>query len=265
MARVVRFCLPLFTTTVLALVAFGTSAASADTQIVGLGGWQVQTSATATQSGDQISTPGFPTGSWLHVRPDDAGAVGTEVNALVQTGQCPAVFFSTNMKDCFGYMDNIGADTIPEFSVPWWFRTDFFAGVGGVQITALHRPDHQRRRRSGRRVGQRARGGHAGHGPGRLHALHVRHHQPAARRPEHAGPRGVPEQPEHDVHARQRRLDADPAGQQHRHPVPDRAAHLRPARAEQRPRAAERRARSLKRRAHAQGRRHQPCRDHAGG
>jgi exo-1,4-beta-D-glucosaminidase len=126
-ARVVRFCLPLFTTTVLALVAFGTSAAWADTQIVGLGGWQVQTSATATQSGDQISTPGFPTGSWLHVRPDDAGAVGTEVNALVQTGQCPAVFFSTNMKDCFGYMDNIGADTIPEFSVPWWFRTDFFA------------------------------------------------------------------------------------------------------------------------------------------
>jgi exo-1,4-beta-D-glucosaminidase len=117
----------------LATGAFGATAASADTQIVGLGGWQVLSTAQATQSGQQISTPGFATGSWLHVRPDDAGAVGTEVNALVQTGHCPDVFFSTNMKACFGYMDSIGADTIPGFSVPWWFRTNFVGGRVGSQ------------------------------------------------------------------------------------------------------------------------------------
>ena len=72
-----------------------------------------------------ISAPGFATGSWLHVRPDDAGAPGTEVGALVQAGRCPNVFFSTNMKNCFGYMSQVGPDTIPMFAVPWWFRTDF--------------------------------------------------------------------------------------------------------------------------------------------
>jgi exo-1,4-beta-D-glucosaminidase len=122
---------------VVAACALAAPAASADTQTVGLGGWQVQRSATAAQPGDQISTPGFPTGSWLHVRPDDAGAVGTEVNALVQTGHCPEVFFSTNMENCFGYMDTIGPDTIPMFSVPWWFRTDFLADPSGSRYTDL--------------------------------------------------------------------------------------------------------------------------------
>jgi len=128
-ARVARCCLPLFTTTLLALAALGAgaAAASADTQTVGLAGWQVQSSQAAAQTGAQISAPGFPTGSWLHVRPDDAGAVGTEVNALVQTGHCPNVFFSTNMETCFGQMSEVGADTIAEFAVPWWFRTDFVA------------------------------------------------------------------------------------------------------------------------------------------
>ena len=121
----------------LVTAVLGASAASADTRIVGLGGWQVQSSASAAQTGDQISTPGFPTGSWLHVRPDDAGAVGTEVGALVQTGRCPDVFFSMNMKNCFGYMDQIGADTIPEFSVPWWFRTDFVANPSGSRYADL--------------------------------------------------------------------------------------------------------------------------------
>ena len=137
MSRVARCCLPLFTMTLVGLAAIGTSAASADTKIVGLGGWQVQSSAEATQAGAQISTPGFPTGSWLEVKPDDAGAVGTEVNALVQTGHCPNVFFSTNMKDCFGYMDSIGPNSIPEFSVPWWFRTDFVANPGSSHYTDL--------------------------------------------------------------------------------------------------------------------------------
>ena len=103
------------------------AAASARLVTVGLGGWQVQSSAGATRPGSQVSQVGFPTGSWLDVHPDDAGAVGTEVNALVQNGRCPSVFFSTNMKTCFGYMNTVGPDTIPEFSVPWWFRTTFFS------------------------------------------------------------------------------------------------------------------------------------------
>jgi exo-1,4-beta-D-glucosaminidase len=66
----------------------------------------------------------------LVVRPDDGGAPGTEVNALVQNGRCPNVFFSTNMKSCFGFQADNGPVTEPQFAVPWWFRTTFFADAG---------------------------------------------------------------------------------------------------------------------------------------
>src|SRR5689334_7909212 len=111
--------------------ALGATAASASTQTLGLGGWQVQSSAVAPQGGAAISDPSFDASSWLAVHPDDAGAVGTEVNALLQNGECPDVFFSTNMKQCFGYMDSVGPDTIARFSVPWWFRTTFTAPPAG--------------------------------------------------------------------------------------------------------------------------------------
>src|SRR5947209_1129308 len=94
-------------------------------------GWKVLTSATATQSGAQISTPGFSTSGWLSVANDGGGAPGTEINALLQNGSCPNVFFSTNMKNCFGQMTKVGADTIAQFSVPWWYRTDFAAPPAG--------------------------------------------------------------------------------------------------------------------------------------
>jgi exo-1,4-beta-D-glucosaminidase len=112
---------------VLSVCGAGASRASADTRIVGVGGWQVQSSARVPQGGERISSPGFGTGSWLQVKPDAGGAVGTEVDALVRNGHCPRVFYATNMKRCFGYMDTIGPDTIPRFSVPWWFRTTFRA------------------------------------------------------------------------------------------------------------------------------------------
>ena len=112
-------------------------AAFAKLTTVGLDGWQVHSSAQVAQGGAQISTPGFPAGSWLQVKPDDAGAVGTEVGALVQNGRCPNVFFSMNMKDCFGYMNQIGADTIPMFSVPWWFRTTFTSDGESTTRTQL--------------------------------------------------------------------------------------------------------------------------------
>jgi exo-1,4-beta-D-glucosaminidase len=121
--------------TALALLA-GPPVASAATQTVGLHGWQVQSSASAGKDGAAISRTGFALRGWLKVTPDDGGAPGTEVNALVQNGRCPRVFFSTNLKRCFGYMKSIGADTIPRFAVPWWFRTTF-SGVGGAHASLV--------------------------------------------------------------------------------------------------------------------------------
>jgi exo-1,4-beta-D-glucosaminidase len=106
-------------------IALSATPAWAGTRTLGLHGWQVQSQAIATQPGGEISTPGFGTSDWFPVKPDDAGAVGTEVGALVQNGKCPGVFFSTSMKSCFGYMDELGPVTIDRFAVPWWFRTDF--------------------------------------------------------------------------------------------------------------------------------------------
>ncbi|HEY3943820.1 MAG TPA: hypothetical protein VGL78_01215 [Solirubrobacteraceae bacterium] len=132
---------PVKTLSILAVVAgfavSGTAGASARMTTLGLHGWQIQSSAAAPQPGEAISKPGFATGSWLHVHPDDAGAVGTEVNALVQTGHCPNVFFSTNMKRCFGYMNRIGKDTIKRFAMPWWFRTTFLSHLGPSQHAQL--------------------------------------------------------------------------------------------------------------------------------
>jgi exo-1,4-beta-D-glucosaminidase len=114
--------------------ALALAAASAETMTLGVGGWRVQSSAQAAQSGRAISQPGFSTASWLPVQPDDAGAVGTEINARLQDGACPNAFSSINMKDCFGYLSRIGPDTIPMFSVPWWFRTDFTPFSGAVSM-----------------------------------------------------------------------------------------------------------------------------------
>jgi len=89
--------------------------------------WQVLSTARVRADGARVSSPGFVPTTWLHVRPDAAGAAGTEVNALVQTGHCSNVFYSTNLRACFGYMSQLGKDTIPQFAVPWWFRTTFAA------------------------------------------------------------------------------------------------------------------------------------------
>jgi exo-1,4-beta-D-glucosaminidase len=130
---------------------------------IGLGGWQVQTTTAttswtngqgATQDGNEISEPGFGAAGWLPVAPDDAGAVGTEVEALLQNGVCPddqalqpvnqsvdspqSVFYSNNMQLCFGApMTSPGADTDPLFDVPWWFRTTFSPGLAPGQDATL--------------------------------------------------------------------------------------------------------------------------------
>jgi exo-1,4-beta-D-glucosaminidase len=117
------------------------STGASDVSNLGSAGWKVQSSAVATQTGAQISTPGFDTGTWLPVSNDDAGAPGTEIEALAQNGKCPgntalepvnqssggphSVFFSTNIQTCYGFMNKIGSVTVNQFGVPWWWRTDF--------------------------------------------------------------------------------------------------------------------------------------------
>ena len=96
---------------------------------LGLRGWSVQSSAIAAQGGRQISTPRFDTSTWLPVKPDDAGAPGTEIGALLQNGACPDVFVSTHLRDCFGFTNTVGPVTTAPFDVPWWFRTDFIPSL----------------------------------------------------------------------------------------------------------------------------------------
>ncbi|HEY3734090.1 MAG TPA: beta-mannosidase [Streptosporangiaceae bacterium] len=119
---------------------------------LGAAGWRVASSATASQSGAVISAAGFSAASWLPVANDDAGAPGTEIDALLQNGVCPgdpglhvnqsgnspdSVFYSANMKKCFGYMNRIGADTVRRFAVPWWFRTGFSLPAGSGRNVQL--------------------------------------------------------------------------------------------------------------------------------
>jgi exo-1,4-beta-D-glucosaminidase len=126
---------------------------ASDIADLGLHGWRVASSATATASGPQISAPSFDARSWLRVRNDDAGAPGTEVEALLQNGRCPldpalqpvndssdsphSVFFSDNIRKCYGYENTIGADTAPLFRVPWWWRTDFTPHLRAGQRATL--------------------------------------------------------------------------------------------------------------------------------
>ncbi|WP_410169510.1 glycosyl hydrolase 2 galactose-binding domain-containing protein, partial [Actinacidiphila rubida] len=93
--------------------------------------------ATASQTGSQISTPGFATTGWLPVQNDGGGAPGTEINALLSNGTCPGVFVSTTMKSCFGQMTKVGPDTLAQFSVPWWYRTDFTAPPSGQSASLV--------------------------------------------------------------------------------------------------------------------------------
>jgi exo-1,4-beta-D-glucosaminidase len=136
-----------------AIVNASAGTGASDLSDLGANGWEVQSSAVATQTGAQISTPGFSTSGWLPVSNDDAGAPGTEIEALAQNGQCPgdtalqpvnlssdgtsSVYYSTNMQSCYGYMSSIGADTVARFDVPWWWRTDFTPNLAAGQYATL--------------------------------------------------------------------------------------------------------------------------------
>ena len=117
-----------------ALLSSPSGTGASDISNLGGAGWSVQSSAVATQPGAQISTPGFNTCTWLPVANDDAGAPGTEIEALAQNGKCPgdtalqpvnqstsgpnSVFFSNNMQLCYGFMTKIGADTVASSACP---------------------------------------------------------------------------------------------------------------------------------------------------
>jgi exo-1,4-beta-D-glucosaminidase len=138
--------------------------AANSTGLTTLGGsWQVQSTAAstdwtsgagATQGGAQISAPGYAADGWLPVTADDAGGVGTEVEALLQNGVCPldqalepvnqnaagpsSVFYSDNMQQCFGPpQTREGPDSNPLFNVPWWFRTSFTGNLRPGQDARL--------------------------------------------------------------------------------------------------------------------------------
>ena len=127
------------------------------------------------------------------------------------------------MKTCFGQMTKVGADTIAQFSVPWWYRTDFTAPAAGqnaklVVNGVVGKADVWV---NGTEVATSATVAGA-------YARRVFDITSLLR----AGTNSLaiemyPNNPDHDAHARQRRLDPDPAGQQHRHPVPGPAADRR--------------------------------------
>ena len=94
------------------------------TTTLGLKGWRVVSTATEHGSGSAVSQTGHSTRRWLAVKPDDGGAPGTEINALLQNGACPKVFYSDNLKKCFGTQET-GPETVKRFAVPWWYRTTF--------------------------------------------------------------------------------------------------------------------------------------------
>lgn len=94
------------------------------TATLGLHGWEVVSTAKDRGTGNAVSQAGHSTRGWLRVTPDDGGAPGTEINALLQNGACPKVFYSDTMKKCFGTQET-GPETVKKFAVPWWYRTTF--------------------------------------------------------------------------------------------------------------------------------------------
>src|SRR5215469_13246939 len=134
-------------------LAAAPSTGANDITDLGANGWSVLSSASTSATGAQISTPGFSTTGWLPVTNDDAGAPGTEVEALAQNGQCPmdtalqpvnqstsspnSVFFGNNIQLCYGFISKIGPVTTSLFSVPWWWRTDFTPNLAAGQTATL--------------------------------------------------------------------------------------------------------------------------------
>ncbi|GAA3290038.1 hypothetical protein GCM10020295_03350 [Streptomyces cinereospinus] len=106
--------------------AFGTAAAA----VVPVGhdsgralaGFMIQSTARVTDPAAEVSGPGYPTKGWYR-----AGPRSTVLAALLAAGVHPDPFHSTNQK------------LIPaaDFTVPWWYRSDFTVDDSRVGRTYL--------------------------------------------------------------------------------------------------------------------------------
>ena len=96
---------------------------------VGLDGWQLASTADVTVDPAVAAEPGYDTRGWIPVTPDDAGAPGTVIAALLQHGECPDVVQGENLKTCFGLQAQHGPVTTPRFAVPWLYRTELTSNL----------------------------------------------------------------------------------------------------------------------------------------
>ncbi|GGO90910.1 glycoside hydrolase family 2 protein [Wenjunlia tyrosinilytica] len=87
-----------------------TAVASAPGATTPLAGYAIQSSAKVDDPPSAISEPGYPASGWYPASPRS-----TVLAALLASGKYADPFYSTNLK-------NIPAS---EFSVPWWYRSDF--------------------------------------------------------------------------------------------------------------------------------------------
>jgi exo-1,4-beta-D-glucosaminidase len=90
-------------------------------------GWQVQSSAVATQAGREISTAGFNPRGWYPTR-----VPSTVVNTLVSNGLYPDPYYGMNLRlipgTTYDLGDNFAVDPMPAgspFISSWWYRTVF--------------------------------------------------------------------------------------------------------------------------------------------
>ena len=94
-------------------------------------GWQVQTSS-GQPDGEAISKAGFATNAWF-----STSIPATVCGVLAQAGVYPDPFFGTNFRNWQGRGGRGGTTQGNQFSVPWWFRTEFDlpADMAGQAIT----------------------------------------------------------------------------------------------------------------------------------
>jgi len=87
-----------------------TVAADAVGEATPLAGYQIQSTAATPDTGAMISRPGYAANGWV-----PAGPRSTVLAALLANNRFADPFFSTNMR-------NIPAS---QFTVPWWYRSEF--------------------------------------------------------------------------------------------------------------------------------------------
>jgi exo-1,4-beta-D-glucosaminidase len=88
-----------------------TTLSNAESSSTAVRGWQIQSSAQVSATGEEISKSRFDGSRWLPVGPRSTVLAG-----LVQNGRYPNLFYGTNLQDNVNKAD---------FQVPWWYRTEF--------------------------------------------------------------------------------------------------------------------------------------------